>query len=175
MAPQLSPVIGNAILQTKCWNTRRYVLDMRVAPEQRDAIVELVQRVAPGAVASERGGHHVSFSLPPQSLDIPTLFEQVRAWAQTIVHLLVRQARDHHQWIARPTSYLRLASFHSVRVRGPSRPPGITPSTEASILTAQVEAQRRALGIEEYSLSQTTLEQVFVNLAQREAAAADQS
>ena len=40
--------------------------------------------------------------------------------------------------------------------------------------TAQVEAQRRALGIEEYSLSQTTLEQVFVNLAQREAAAADQ-
>lgn len=52
---------------------------MRVAPEQRDAIVELVQRVAPGAVASERGGHHVSFSLPPQSLDIPTLFEQVRA------------------------------------------------------------------------------------------------
>lgn len=39
---------------------------------------------------------------------------------------------------------------------------------------AQVEAQRRALGIEEYSLSQTTLEQVFVNLAQREAAAADQ-
>jgi hypothetical protein len=60
---------------------RRYVLDMRVAPEQRDAIVALVQRVAPGAVASERGGHHVSFSLPPQSLDIPTLFEQARARA----------------------------------------------------------------------------------------------
>lgn len=34
----------------------------------------------------------------------------------------------------------------------------------------QVEANRQALGIEEYSLSQTTLEQVFVNLAQREAA-----
>lgn len=38
------------------------------------------------------------------------------------------------------------------------------------VLHLQVEAQRRALGIEEYSLSQTTLEQVFVNLAQREAA-----
>ena len=94
--PATVTVIGNAILQTNCHNTRRYVLDMRVAPEQRDAIVELVQRVAPGAVASERGGHHVSFSLPPQSLDIPTLFEQVHAWARQPAHLSVRQARDLH-------------------------------------------------------------------------------
>ncbi len=35
----------------------------------------------------------------------------------------------------------------------------------------QVEANHAALGIEEYSLSQTTLEQVFVNLAERDSAA----
>lgn len=56
----------------------RYVLDMRVASEQRDDVAALVERIAPGAVASDRGGNHVSFSLPPRTLDIPTLFEQVR-------------------------------------------------------------------------------------------------
>jgi hypothetical protein len=57
----------------------RYVLDMRVSPEQK---------IAPGAAASDRGGDHVSFSLPPESLDIPTLFEQVRSqW-----HVSVRSA-----------------------------------------------------------------------------------
>jgi len=35
----------------------------------------------------------------------------------------------------------------------------------------QVERKREALGIEEYSVSQTTLEQVFVALAQSDAGA----
>lgn len=51
---------------------------MRVVAEQRDGVAALVEGLAPGSSLTEKGGNHVSFSLPPAGLDLPALFEQVR-------------------------------------------------------------------------------------------------
>ena len=50
---------------------------MRVDSEQRAAVEAMVARLAPGASLSEKGGGHLSFSLPAAGLDLPTLFAQV--------------------------------------------------------------------------------------------------
>lgn len=85
-----------------------YMLDMRVEASRRDDVIAMVIRVSPHSKLTLKGGGHLSFALPSEDLDLPSLFEMV-------------------------------------------------------------EDNKDELGIQEYSLSQTTLEQVFVNLAEHEA------
>ena len=64
----------------------RYSLELRVAERQRPAVLAAVLRISPAASLTETGAEHLSFSLPQASLDLPSLFEEVRY--HTISHLL---------------------------------------------------------------------------------------
>jgi hypothetical protein len=60
-------------------STRRYSLELRVAAGKRSAVTAAVLRISPAARLTETGSDHLSFSLPQASLDLPSLFEEVRS------------------------------------------------------------------------------------------------
>ena len=51
---------------------------MRVADGKRSAVLAEVLRFSPTAKLTETGSEHLSFSLSQASVDLPSLFEEVR-------------------------------------------------------------------------------------------------
>ncbi len=125
---------------------------MRTAPGRAPAAPELVRRQCPAAALREQDGVHLAFTIPRQGLDLPALFEAIEggpspagwrgAWTVGLVqgwHMLVLLSVAQHY--AKATAFRR--GWHYAICAG----------------------GKEAAGIEEYSLSQTTLEQVFIHMA----------
>ena len=56
---------------------------MRVRADKRGAVAALVAGISADARLTEKGAEHVSFSLPQSSLDLPSLFAEVRGASWT--------------------------------------------------------------------------------------------
>lgn len=71
-------VASRVLAQCRNSSGRRYSLDLRVVESKRSAVVAAVLRISPAARLTETGAEHLSFSLPQASVDLPSLFEEVR-------------------------------------------------------------------------------------------------
>ncbi len=58
---------------------------MRVRADKRAAVAALVADISADARLTEKGSEHLSFSLPQSSLDLPSLFAEVRTAGRTAV------------------------------------------------------------------------------------------
>ena len=86
----LEPSAAKSVVQPpwpQVTSNYRYSLDLRVAADKRSALLEAVMRISPAAQLTETGTEHLSFSLPQASVDLPSLFEEVRECNKLPVHL----------------------------------------------------------------------------------------